>query len=204
MVAALTLMPSTSTSTWSVAVPRKETPVACPRPPLLLMTTPGSPRSTSIIERDCRRSISERVTTLTGAKARSAARMVRVAVTTTGSRVATVSAASGKEGSASGSASAVATRRRVLMLKKPLWAPHTRWGRCLPERRREDDGTAGPRMQRCKRGADRNRPPRHRDHATGRSPGSRAETAGLLLRPYPAATPSHGRGCAPQWLLVAA
>lgn len=63
-VAEPTLTPSTMTSTWSASVPRRNTEVVLPRPPLLAIETPAAPRIKSCTERACRRSISGRVMTV--------------------------------------------------------------------------------------------------------------------------------------------
>ena len=63
-------------------VPRTKRELCCPMPPFCAMSTPGRRRITSVREVDCQRSISCRVTTLTGASTVSIGCATRFAVTT--------------------------------------------------------------------------------------------------------------------------
>ena len=61
----LKFMPSIITTTWLELAPRTNTEVCVPGPPDCCTDTPGTQRSTSSRVRNCRRSISSRVMTVT-------------------------------------------------------------------------------------------------------------------------------------------
>jgi len=78
--------PSTSTSTWSDSVPRRNSVLILPGPPWLPKSMPARPRSRSGRLRAWLRSMSSRSITCTGNRLSAADVEVRVAVTTTSSR----------------------------------------------------------------------------------------------------------------------
>src|SRR5690348_642326 len=82
-----TRIPSTSTSTWSPSVPRRNSEDCLPGPPLLLIAMPGVTFSRSCSDDGCNRSIWLRVITVTGTSVASWVCAVRVAVTTICGRV---------------------------------------------------------------------------------------------------------------------
>ena len=136
-----TLMPSISTSTWSDSVPRRNSVVFLPKPPLFASDTPGTWRNSSGTLRAWLRSISSRSMTLTAARLWEAVWTVRVAVTTWSARL-TGSARLRED--APHSATAAGVRKTLFMLcAAPSLSP-ARPGL----RQTEDEATAGDVRQR--------------------------------------------------------
>lgn len=166
-----------------------------PGPPLLDSATPGSPRSTSVMVLDWRRSISVRSTTVTEARVSSAVSAVRVVVTTTGSSSVTSSTWARAVGTASramdnGSDSrAIAAREGRDIVATSQGPAHRRAGSTSTAR--------GLTTMCARRQRHRRTPPAAAPgFAAGRSPGLRA--AGRANRRPAAATPSHGAD--PMWI----
>src|SRR5574337_1292154 len=134
-VAELILTPSISTRVWSELVPRRNTEVTLPGPPLLETVTPGRSASRSPTERACWRSMSSRVMTLTEASVSDSVRGVRVAVTITGSPW--VSAKLKGLEKAASTARAAADGRMVMMwwLPGPAVRPRRSGMLCVSEMR---------------------------------------------------------------------
>ncbi len=171
--------PSTSTRVWVELVPRRNSEVCWPMPPLLARLTPGRPVSRSPSDAGCRRAMSARVSTITGARVSSSDTSVRVAVTTTGARSVDDGACGAVEHTAQSGARAriSAPERRmdmnVLLAVRPA------------RRHAADKGGSGKRYGRAHNpGEDAARPPRPpRSHRTSAAAcRGRESRAGLRAR----------------------
>ncbi len=93
MLGLLTSMPSINTLTWLALLPRMKTDVCPPGPPVCTTSTPGTVLSASGTVRNCSRSISAAVMTLTELPSSLASVGTVVALTTIGGNVSGTSCA---------------------------------------------------------------------------------------------------------------
>ncbi|MNO97854.1 hypothetical protein D3C76_895760 [compost metagenome] len=149
-----TLTPSIITSTWSDSVPRMNSAVVLPGPPLFARDTPGSLRSSSGTDLAWLRSISARSSTLTEARLCETLCSVRVAVTSWSSRASGSAPAIGDMQETPHSAKAAGHCRELLI--RTLSAALTRAAQTRGGMRR----TGGAGHRQGKNPTIRRRPPR--------------------------------------------